>query len=349
LELLISKQLGASGAGVAPSDDVEKYRDAATRPLVKALSDQVAEVRIAAATDLGSVGKGRAQVPIPELIAALKDNSAGVRAAAVGSLGKLIPGSDSMVPVFLSMMESDEFVVRKAIVAALRSARPTPALVPVLVVSLQRPDRQVRFEVARLLGAIAAQAEAAVPSLIALLSEPRDQQMSQTRVSATEWDPACRAAIALGRIAPSEQGIAALTAMLSSSSPEQPGNPERRLCAAEALGRIGPRAVTAAPALIAALNALLDSKQEMPGAYAMAVACGQLARGSDSAVDAVATLNRVLGSRYKLACVAAALALTKFGRTAFPALPNLRALAADPSSSRQIRDAARSAVDAIGR
>jgi HEAT repeat protein len=344
LGVLVSEHQGLSGDAPRAQENLEKNRDAATHTFARALSDQDANVRAVAAAGLGLIGKRSPLMPRPELIAAVKDASATVRAAAVRSLSNFTRGDDSMIPGFLSMLENDEPEVRRACVEVLGTARPTPALVPALIDTLRSHDRQVRFYSARLLGRIGAEAKAAIPSLILVLKEPIDPEIAQTKVLTTEWDPSGSAAIALGQIAASEEVIAALSETLSS------GIPERRLSAAEALGRIGPRAAPVSPALIGALKELLDSQEERPGAYTMAVALGRIAPNSASAQDAVITLMRVLGSsRYRLASVGAAEALGKFGRDAASAVPKLRALAADPSSAKDPHHTVMEALDAIER
>jgi HEAT repeat protein len=350
LGVLATEQLGLAGGTPGEKASIKKWTDVVADSLIKSLADPNEDVRAVTATSLGLLGERSTGTPPPELIAALKDQSAVVRAKAVGSLSHFARCDDSTIPSFLSMLENDEAEVRKACADALKAARPASALVPNLIEALRSHNREVRFQSARLLGRIGAEARAAVPSLILLLKEPFDPEMSRTRVGATEWDPSCQAAIALGQIASNEEVIAALVETLSSGSPEQRGIAELRLSAAEALGRIGPRAASAAPTLIDALNALLDAKQEMPGAYAMAVALGHIAPNSQSAKGAVTTLIRVLDStRYQLARVGAAEALGTFGPDAAAAIPKLRALATEPSSPEKTRHAMSEALDAIER
>jgi hypothetical protein len=76
----------------------------------------------------------------------------------------------------------------------------------------------------------------------------------------------------------------------------------------------------------------MDSAKEMPGVYAMAVACGQIGPHSESVPESVAVLIRVLDSRYQFARVGAAEALGKLGRSAAPAVQKLGALASDAST-----------------
>jgi HEAT repeat protein len=350
LGVLATEQLGLAGGTPGEKASIKKWTDVAADSLIKSLADPDEDVRAVAATSLGLLGERRTGTPPPELIAALKDQSAVVRAKAVGSLSHFARCDDSTIPSFLSMLENDAAEVRQACADALKAARPTSSLVPKLIEALRGHNREVRSQSAGLLGRIGAEARAAVPSLILLLKEPIVPEMSRTRVLATEWDPSCQAAIALGQIASNEEVIAALVETLSSGSPEQRGIAERRLSAAEALGRIGPRAASVAPALIDALNALLDSKQEMPGAYTMVVALGQIAPNSQSAKGAVTTLIRVLGStQYRSARLGAAEALGKFGPDANAAVPKLRALATDPSLPEKTRHAMSEALDAIER
>ena len=115
--------------------------------------------------------------------------------------------------------------------------------------------------------------------------------------------------------------------MLSTGKPDEPGIPERWFHAAEALGEIGPQARMAIPALIAALNQLLDSKKQMPDLDPMVDAIGRLAPGSSSVAAAADVLIRLLDPRYQSwyagARSHAAKLLGSFGRTATAAIPNL--------------------------
>ena len=345
LGVLSSERPGLAANLREGREQVKSGTDAAIHALTKALSDRDKIVRGAAAMGLGSIGKTTALSPPPELIAAVKDPSPEVRAKAVESLSSLAHGVDSLIPVLLSMFENDESEVRTACASALWAAKPAPALVPSLIESLRSRNREVRSQSARLLGRIGPEAKPAVTALIATLKEPVDLEMGRTKIMADTWDPPCHAAIALGSIATSDDVIAVLIQVLRSGRIGQPGVSERRFCAAQGLRLIGPHAASAAPALIFAINELLDSKEDLPGAYPMAESLGQIAPNSASATDAVSTLIRMLDSKYPWARVGAAVALGKFGRAAAITVPKLRAL--ELVEARELRDAARAAVVAI--
>jgi HEAT repeat protein len=345
--------------------------DAAFRALVTLLTDGDPEARMAAATGLGRLVRPPHIAPMPaqvpalrdtsnavrretarlvygapdataplELLAALKDSSLAVRAAAARSIASFCPIPDSAIPALLQMLADAQ--VRPACIEALEAAWPTPDMVPSLVAALKSPSPEVRFRAAQLLGRIGPEAERSIAALIAILEQPinTETEMSNKRVVAWLWDPACAAAMALGEMQPSEEVLGALIKMLSSEIPE------RSSSAAEALGAFGPRAAAAVPALIATYDRVLKSKVHMNGQMEISDALGKVARSLPSAGDAIAILVRGLDSKDPLVQQGSARALGQFGAAAAPAVPRLKALAM--ASDPHVKEAARNALAMLG-
>jgi len=223
------------------------------------------------------------------------------------------------------------------------AARLTVDVVPSLIKALQRPERDVRFYAAQLLGRLGPAAEPAVPALLAILKEPSDPTSSDTsRDLASQLDPAWSAAISLSQISASPQVIAGLIEVLSS------GTPERRNCAAEGLDTLGPRAIDAMPALIAAYHRILTTERDTLGQNEVAKAIGQIAPHSASAPRAVVILIRALDSSDSSVRHGAVEALGKFGDDAAGAVPKLRDIElTDTDTSGQVKAAATAALAEI--
>jgi HEAT repeat protein len=307
LGMVASEVRGRPARTSAEQEATEQRVEIALRTLTGGFSDPDPTVRASAAWGLGWFGKRAGLDPPPELFAALGDESAHVRQAAL---------------------------------KALDAVQPTPAVVPSLIGLLKSRDRQVRFQAAELLGRVGPEAESAVPALLETLKEPLDMdERKRNRSFAWEWDPACAAAKALGRVASSEEVISRLAQMLSSDIDERIG------FAAEGLGNMGPRADAALPALIAAYDKVLGSERHQIDQIARSKALARIAPKSGSAPAAVAILARALDSQDWQVRVGAALSLRSFGADAAVAIPRLSALKQDPVP--EIRDAATAALAAI--
>jgi HEAT repeat protein len=300
---------------------------------VAALRDQSIAVRRRAARQVKGFPD---ETPPPELVEALRDESAEVRAAAARALARFGPDLDRETPTLLAMLGHDETNVRKACDEALEAAWPNPALVSTLIESLASRDRTVRFHAAQLLGRIGPEASDAIPALIAALKEPS---------GSTYADPARGAARALGLMGPRPEAIAALVEMIAPEKVDRvleamheavkPGPPKagrvtwvdesyRLLSAIQGLGDIGPPAVAATPAVIAAYDKVLRARlliaEEIPAAL------GRIAPNSAAAPDAVTVLLRALDSNDSSYYLGAIEALGHFGADASAAIPKLRAI-----------------------
>jgi HEAT repeat protein len=339
-----------------PSDpeQVKKWREAAIAALVKGFSDKDPDFRVAICTALQVMRRGvtnNNEAPPPELIAALKDDSVAVRKAATQALAQFPHGFDSAIPFLLSMLDDSSPLFRSTAAQALSAAWPNPAVVPGLIDGLKSRNREVRYRSAQLLGRVGPAANAAVPQLIAILKAPIDSSSGQAIDDFDhKHDPGRAAAFALGRIAPNDATVKLFIEMLSTGKAEEPGVPDRWIEVAEALHEMGPEASKVVPAVIAALNQLLDSKKNLPHLDPMVEAIGRLAPDSSSAAAGADVLTRLLDPRYRSrhskARSRAVEILGRLGRAATAAIPRLRALAQEPDVIRITAAAALAAIEA---
>jgi hypothetical protein len=185
---------------------------------------------------------------------------------------------------------------------------------------------------------------------MATLNEPIDSSRGQGLNDLWYYqNPVREAAIALSRIAPNDVAIKRSIEMLSTGKPDEPGIPERWISAAAVLGEIGPRAGMAIPAMITALNQLLDSKKEMPGLYQMVDAIVRCSPHPAYSAATVAVLVRMLDPKYQSSGIRSSVAeiLGRIGRAAAPALPRLKELQNETGLFEYTRNAAAASVVAI--
>jgi HEAT repeat protein len=281
--------------------------------LINALKDQDANVRWSAAAALGKIGPA-AEDAVPALSDALKDQNGSVRSSAAAALGTIGPAAKDTV-LALNDAVNDKYTNATGALDAILRSTSVPELVTFLRGREYAGCRHLRAEAAEALGRIGPAARAAVPALIDALKDPeeperhRDPEPSD-RPAPVERAPARtvrdRAAEALGKIGPAaKDAVPALSRALN--------DPDKAVGtrAAEALGRIGPAAKAAVPAL---LTAFKDDKRRAVGDRAAEA----LGRMGPAAKTAVPVLSRALndGSRRELA----GRALVQIGQPAVPVL-----------------------------
>ncbi len=283
----------------------------------------------------------RLSLAIRKLSRGLSDPEPTIRASAAIGLGQLASTTEvDLPPELVAALHDESPQVRNVVVKALSSAQLTASVVPALITELASPDKEVQLRATEILAHVGPAAMPAMPALLAMLSEPFDLKRSQTdRTLPNYWDPACAAAVALGKIGAAPESIAGLTAMLASDVPA------RVHTAASALAMLGPPAACAVPALIIAYDKFLRAEGHMIGQSAVVMALGELGPLSPAGPEALKILTRGLDSKDKWIRVSAAEALGQFGRDATPALSKLREL--EQSPVRELHDAAAKSVAAI--
>ena len=137
------------------------------------------------------------------LVAALRSKDARSRVEAVETLVRFPVGLDSCLSKLFELLEREEDP--KALQYSFMSmtgVRPSPAAIPVLVKSLQSPERRVRFRAADLLSYVGPKASDAVTAVLPLLDEIIEPSTDFERKH-PEWnDPAVAGTWALRSIAP---------------------------------------------------------------------------------------------------------------------------------------------------
>jgi hypothetical protein len=303
-------------------------------------------VRAMAVRGLGPIGRRTSEDPPPRLVAALDDPSEAVRTAAARGLGIYRGGLARLLPALIRAAEATRPECRPAYLSVLREIRPRrrdfpsiEELVLALASALDTRDREVRAQVLATLGAFRNRAREAAPALIRVLLRPAGAgDGADTDVLDV---PRGSAAAALGELAPggplADEAIAALT---------QEFDRDGSIPTAEALGRFGPAARSAAPALLRELQRARDRK--VPYAVAaFAEALGRIAAGTPEGEKALTILIDSLDKEDKNApavhrMIAAA---GGFGPRAAALLPRLRELT--KCDAPQVQEAAGQAITAI--
>ncbi|MFQ5796483.1 MAG: HEAT repeat domain-containing protein [Candidatus Bipolaricaulia bacterium] len=214
--------------------------------LIEALQDENFRVRFAAAKALGEMGLD-AQDAIPALVEALGDEVVYVRYGVTVALGGI---GSAAVPALANALQNEDKLVRFHAAAALVMIGPDARdAIPSLTEALRDESEGVRFTSAFVLGKIGPDAHDAVPGLIEVLRGDVD------------WRVRLRAAWALAEIGPDAMGPDTWDTVLQDAIPplievlENMAAPAiMRQDAAFALGKIGPAAKDAIPALIEAVQ-----------------------------------------------------------------------------------------------
>jgi HEAT repeat protein len=301
--------LGELGADAAP----------AVAELQRLLrDDRRAEVRREAALVLGSIGS-RSAPAVPLLAHALGEKDVGLQMAAVFALGRIGPKAKAAEQSLRKMLGTGTPpLLRTFAVWALARIRPedkqlSQRAVAVLTESMRNKDPSVRATAVRGLVDMRAASETLVPAMSRIVEEgPAELRDDALSVLQSVGEPAVpalvnamkfpevrpRAAAILGRIGP--QAKAAVPALVDLTKSD---DPTARRQALLALAAMGPAAHAAAPA---AIGALRDT--DMNVRYS---ACYALGKMGAAAMDGRAALQRELDSRDPYISLAAAWALAR--------------------------------------
>ena len=246
----------------------------------------IPELRREAVKAIAALGPGAVSA-VPALVRATRDENAEVRFWAVEGLRKIGPaaakeGGAALAVVLGDDIRSNQQAARRALEAM------GPAVLPVLLPSLESPDAWVRGNAAEAVGAVAGGKGAAVSALSRLLADD------------SLWVRAS-AAWAIGRIGPRAKSAAKpMTKALSEELRRDPTLAEvgQRLRVENlvyGLGRLGPAANDAVPLLLAVLYDGADSLRTT-AAEALAGVGGKAAQPLGQAVRGPAPMPVRLGA-----------------------------------------------------
>lgn len=218
--------------------------DVAVPRIVHALHDPDSWVSALAAEALGAMGES-AEEAVPALVRSLGHISSQVRANAAEALGKLGPAAQSVRPALAKAAADPEGSVRCQAVRALGQLGPDAAARPALQAALGDADPQVRAAGAEALSLWHEEGQDVQQELLRLLDDANDEVK-------------VRAAQALPRlVGPQPEVIDRLCKrMQKDDSVWVQGQ------AAQALGRLGPTAQAAGPALLEAVQTAEASVRE---------------------------------------------------------------------------------------
>jgi len=223
-------------------------------PLLSALKDKDALVRIKAAGELGNIGNPRAVEP---LIAALKDKNKTVRFNAAEALGK-IGDSRAVLPLVYSMNTQGEHLrVVSDVLVSMNDIRAVPHLIVVLD---SDKNADVRSEVVRVLGRLG-DCRAIKPLIAALRDRNLDVRYSAAKALVKIGTPSTKSLIdnmknadssIRSRVAGELGNLKTTDALKTLIAALKDKTPSVRYNAADALGKI--KQAGAVPPLIKALR-----------------------------------------------------------------------------------------------
>jgi len=173
------RAIGSFGKDAAP----------ATSEVIRALTDQDAEVRSAAAWALSQMA---APATVPALEKSLADSNPRVRTLSAIALGSLGPKAAAAIPALISALSDPEAYVRAPAADALGSIGPSAkTAVQALVDRLQVRDEQtyVLRSMAAALGNIGPDAASALPALEEALKKPRVIYTAQEAILKIKKEP----------------------------------------------------------------------------------------------------------------------------------------------------------------
>ena len=287
-------------------------------------------------------------VATPGLVEALKDPSIIVRGRLILTLSHFTGGVDPAIPVLLNDLEQNTSRFLPDYLGAAKEMHPSPAVVPILIKSLESGNWMVREAAALLIAQIGTGARAAAPAVIAAVKKTiaagndRNAQGDPARApqnpgalakTGTRPDEPPRGSVsaglatALARVAPAEEAVPILLEALRSK------NTTTLASAATGLAELGPKAAQAAiPILLAALKESFASDEDSAeqSSVVILLALGRVAPRSPetgaSSEMVIAKLGDALNAPSPSIQAAAAEALGNFGQRASKTVPKLMEL-----------------------
>jgi HEAT repeat protein len=305
-------------------------------PLIAALNDPEAEVRVAACEALKPLvfealtagsGADLARAAITALIPSLTDPRPEVRVAASTVLESIcslrasagLINLDGVFAALSEMLGDREARVRIAALDALGStARTVPKVPPAaLAANLADESAGVRAAAIKALTCFQSDLDRWIPKIFAVLERENDSRVRETSVNA------------LFQLRPPTFTVASLPVLVKGLGSRYR---EPRLCASRLLGVLGHDAAAAIPDLIKIMSDPIDSTMVGPGkmhpggwdpAWAAAQALSKIAPGTASAGEVIQSLTAVVQAGHPYRKVAAVNALSDFGPAAVGAVPSL--------------------------
>ena len=228
--------------------DVKK----AVPTLLRALKDEDKSVRFQAALVISHIEQTKAKETLPVLLFFLKDEDRDIRFNAAFGIGKFGKHAEDAFPELLEALNDPDRVVRAAVTSSIGDVGIANKNVIDALIGVLKDKNAVgyRNRAARSLGQFGPQAKYAVPDLLASLKSLQNEDDFLARCSIIE---------ALGNIGHySPEVIQALIDALNDT--------RFSICrddAAVALGKLGPKAISAVPDLIKASRDYDDGVEDM--------------------------------------------------------------------------------------
>jgi HEAT repeat protein len=303
-------------------------------------------------TWLALVAQGQDAETVQRLIDQLRDKDPSVRGQAVRELNKLGPESKGAVPVLIRAFTQPDAEIRQT--AANLLGKIGKAAVPELIRALKSPEQVVRRQAVIALAKIGPDAGEALPAVAAALAD-RDKEIRTFAVAAVvKLDPEGKTSFDLLRKSacdPEKEVRLAVVLALEEMTAREPralavlegllqGDADKgiRIATAATLGRLGP---TARPAIPALAKALRDADPEVR----LGVAHVLVQIDPEQAGAVVPGLIEGLRDKDEKIRRGAAYVLGQVGPAARPALPALTEALKDPDAA--VRQAAARALEQI--
>jgi HEAT repeat protein len=235
--------------------------------LVKATTDSNDRVRAKAVEALGKIGENGAAESVPGLVRALRDRDNWVSALAAEALGQIGDSADGAIPALVRSLTHNNAEVRRNSAEALGRMSSTAAVArPSIETATHDTDGGVRAQAIRALGSIGAPTPTSTSAIMAGLKDIDPRVRAAAVEAIGQWGEPTPLVVAtvLELLDDADDlvkvQVTKVLPKLAGPTPEVIDGLRRRLVedssdwvqvyAALALGRIGPPAATAGPALL---------------------------------------------------------------------------------------------------